>query len=167
MGCKVFAQAAAQAGVDGVLTLDLPPEEASQLTEALAAFNIDPIFLLAPTTTEARIKMICATARGFIYYVSLKGVTGAATLDIAAVERKLAEIRASTVLPIGVGFGIKNAAAAARVAKVADAVVVGAAVVERIASNASDLKAAQASVGALLRDMREAMDRPDTSEQVA
>jgi tryptophan synthase alpha chain len=167
MGCKAFAQAAAQAGVDGVLTLDLPPEEASQLTEALAAFNIDPIFLLAPTTTEARIKTICATARGFIYYVSLKGVTGAATLDIAAVERKLAEIRASTALPIGVGFGIKNAAAAARVAKVADAVVVGAAVVERIASNASDLKAAQASVGALLRDMREAMDRPDTSEQVA
>lgn len=168
MGYEAFAQAAAQAGVDGVLTLDLPPEEAADLTAALAAFNIDPIFLLAPTTTARRIKTICASARGFIYYVSLKGVTGAATLDIAAVERKLTDIRVCATLPIGVGFGIKDAAAAAQVAKIADAVVVGAAVVERIASNAGDLKAAQASVRALLREMRQAMDggtRAD--EQVA
>jgi tryptophan synthase alpha chain len=167
MGYRPFAEAAAKAGVDGVLTIDLPPEEGSELTTALAAVDIDPIFLLAPTTTPARIEAICAAAKGFIYYVSLKGVTGAATLDIVAVKRKLAEIRACAKTPIGVGFGIKDAAAAARMAKLADAVVVGSAVVERIAANAGDIKAAEANVIALLREMREAIDRQGASAQVA
>jgi tryptophan synthase alpha chain len=166
MGYRPFAQAAAKADIDGLLTLDLPPEEASELIEALSAADIDPIFLLAPTTTEQRIKTICAAARGFIYYVSLKGVTGSASLDIAAVERKLTEIRACAKVPIGVGFGIKDAASAARMAKVADAVVVGSAVVERIASNANDPKAAEVSVAALLRGMRKAMDTRDINVQV-
>jgi tryptophan synthase alpha chain len=158
MGYKAFAEAACAAGVDGVITVDLPPEEARGLVSELTEVDIDPIFLLAPTTTPARIETICALARGFIYYVSLKGVTGAATLDMASVEHKLADIRACASTPIGVGFGIKDAAAAACMARIADGVVVGSAVVERIASCAGDLKAAQAQVGALLTGMREAMD---------
>jgi tryptophan synthase alpha chain len=158
MGYEAFAEAAARAGVDGVITVDLPPEEAATLVAAFEEVGIDPIFLLAPTTSPARIQTICATAKGFIYYVSLKGVTGAATLDVDAVRRKLAEIRACATLPVGVGFGIKNAANAAKMAKIADAVVVGSAVVERIAANAADPRAAEAQVSALLRDMRVAMD---------
>jgi tryptophan synthase alpha chain len=158
MGYEAFAEAAAQAGVDGVITVDLPPEEASALIAAFDEAGIDPIFLLAPTTTPARIQTICATAKGFIYYVSLKGVTGAATLDVDAVRRKLAEIRACATLPVGVGFGIKDAATAARMAQIADAVVVGSAVVERIAANVADPQAAEAQVSALLREMRVAMD---------
>ncbi|MBA2490500.1 MAG: tryptophan synthase subunit alpha [Gammaproteobacteria bacterium] len=167
MGCHTFAQSAAQAGVDGVITVDLPPEEADELVQALAQVDIDPIFLLAPTTTPARIETICAAARGFIYYVSLKGVTGAATLDVAAVARKLDEIRARATTPIGVGFGIKDAASAGRMAQIADAVVVGSALVERIADNAADADAAQAEVAALLRGMRDAMDARASDVQVA
>ncbi|MGH8502653.1 MAG: tryptophan synthase subunit alpha [Gammaproteobacteria bacterium] len=167
MGCRVFAEAAARAGVDGVITVDLPPEEADELVAALTAVDVDPVFLLAPTTTPARIDTICAAARGFIYYVSLKGVTGATTLDVDAVERKLNEIRASAKVPIGVGFGIKDAAAAARMAKIADAVVVGSALVELIAANAGDDDAARTEVAALLRAMREAMDAQNSDVQVA
>ncbi len=167
LGYEPFADAAAKAGVDGVLTVDLPPEEASELAAALVAANIDPIFLLAPTTTSARTKTICAAAKGFIYYVSLKGVTGAATLDVVAAERKLTEIRACATIPIGVGFGIKDAAVAARMAKIADAVVVGSAVVECIATNAGDFKAAEAKVVTLLREMREAMDSRGANARVA
>lgn len=167
MGCRTFAEAAAKAGVDGVITVDLPPEEADDLVAALTEADIDPIFLLAPTSTPARIDTICAAARGFVYYVSLKGVTGAATLDVAAVERKLNEIRACAKVPIGVGFGIKDAATAARMARIADAVVVGSAIVERIAANAGDIDAVQAEVTRLLRAMREAMDARSNDEQVA
>lgn len=167
MGYEAFAKAAAQAGVDGVITVDLPPEEASDWITALAPVAIDPIFLTAPTTTIARIEAICKAARGFIYYVSLKGVTGAGTLDLEAVERKLAQIRACATIPIGVGFGIRDAAAAARMAKIADAVVVGSALVERIAAHGNDLDAAKASVCALLREMRQAMDAESADAQVA
>lgn len=167
MGYEAFAQAAAQAGVDGVITVDLPPEEASDWIAALAPVAIDPIFMAAPTTTPARIEVICEAARGFIYYVSLKGVTGARTLNIDSVERKLADIRACATIPIGVGFGIKDATAAARVARIADAVVVGSALVERIAARGNDLEAAEASVSALLREMRQAMDAPSAAAQVA
>lgn len=167
MGYEAFAKAAAQAGVDGVITVDLPPEEASDWITELAPVAIDPIFLTAPTTTIARIEAICKAARGFIYYVSLKGVTGAGTLDLEAVERKLAQIRACATIPIGVGFGIRDAAAAARMAKIADAVVVGSALVERIAAHGNDLDAAKASVCALLREMRQAMDAESADAQVA
>ena len=167
MGYEAFAKAAAQAGVDGVITVDLPPEEASDWITALAPVAIDPIFLAAPTTTIARIEAICKAARGFIYYVSLKGVTGAGTLDLEAVERKLAQIRACATIPIGVGFGIRDAAAAARMAKIADAVVIGSAVVERIAAHGNDLDAAKASVCALLREMRQAMDAESADARVA
>ncbi|HSP00334.1 MAG TPA: tryptophan synthase subunit alpha [Thioalkalivibrio sp.] len=159
MGYDAFAVAASEAGVDGLLTVDLPPEESHDLVQTLRAHDIDPIFLLAPTSHEARVKRICAAASGFVYYVSLKGVTGAATLDVDAVAEKLALIRANTDLPVGVGFGIRDAQTAARVAAVADAVVVGSALVSRIAEHQHDPELARREVSALLADMRAAMDR--------
>ncbi|MDE2089370.1 MAG: tryptophan synthase subunit alpha [Gammaproteobacteria bacterium] len=158
MGYAAFAQAAARAGVDGVLTVDLPPEEAGDLIKELRAHAIDPIFLLAPTSSEERIARICAAASGFVYYVSLKGVTGSAKLDVAAVADKLARIRARTDLPIGVGFGIQDAESAARVAAVADAVVVGSALVRRIGALAAQPDKIEAEIGTLLIAMRRAMD---------
>jgi tryptophan synthase alpha chain len=157
MGYGAFAEAAAQAGVDGVLTVDLPPEEGRDLVEALRSHGIDPIYLLAPTSHETRIARICAAASGFVYYVSLKGVTGAATLDVDAVAGKLAAIRAHTDLPVGVGFGIRDAESAARVAAVADAVVVGSALVTRIAEHENDPEAGRRAVSDLLAEMRAAM----------
>ncbi len=159
LGYEAFAKAAADAGVDGVLTVDLPPEEAHDLLAALRAQGIDPIFLLAPTSSAERIRKICAMASGFIYYVSLKGVTGSAALDTVAVAAKLAEIRCHTGLPVGVGFGIRDAESAARVAAVADAVVVGSALVKRIAEFADQPERIKAEVGAIIGEMRRAMDR--------
>jgi tryptophan synthase alpha chain len=158
MGYQAFAEAAQAHGVDGALTVDLPPEEAEALSRALRAVDIDPIFLLAPTSTPARIGKICAAASGFVYYVSLKGVTGSASLDTDAVAAKLTEIRAVTDLPVGVGFGIKDADSAARVAAIADAVVVGSALVRRIAENAGDPQRILSTVAALLTAMRTRMD---------
>jgi tryptophan synthase alpha chain len=159
MGYVDFAQAAKEADVDGILTVDMPPEEAADLVAALADAALDPIFLLSPTSSDERIDKICSAAGGFVYYVSLKGVTGAANLDVAAVEQKLEQIRKHTALPIGVGFGIRDADSAARVAKVADAVVVGSAVVNRVADNAEQPDKINDSIAALLREMRQAMDR--------
>jgi len=158
MGYQAFATAAAEAGVDGLLTVDMPPEEAGDLVDVLKAVEIDPIFLLAPTTIDQRIAKICAEASGFVYYVSLKGVTGAANLDVAAVEAKVAEIRSHTDVPIGVGFGIRDAETAQRVASVADAVVVGSAIVNRVADNAESPEMINEAVATLLREMRVAMD---------
>lgn len=159
MGYAAFAEAAAAAGVDGVLTVDLPPEEGHELIEQLRAHALDPIFLLAPNSTPARVKKICDAASGFVYYVSLKGVTGAATLDTEAVARKLAEIRGLTELPIGVGFGIRDGASAARVAEVADAVVVGSALVGRIGALAATPAKLPAALAAVIGEMRQEMDR--------
>jgi len=158
MGYDAFAGAAQDAGVDGVLTVDLPPEEGHELNAALTARNVDPIFLIAPTTTEQRIDYICRRARGFIYYVSLKGVTGAGGLDEAAVARNVARIRHYTELPICVGFGIKDAAAAARMAVFADGVVVGSALVARIEQCINEKESPEASIAALVAGMREALD---------
>jgi tryptophan synthase alpha chain len=125
MGYNRFAQRAAAAGVDGVLTVDCPPEESLDLTEALTGAGLDPIFLIAPTTPQARIEQIGQLARGYVYYVSLKGVTGAGNLDIAEVTGKIAALRQHIPVPIGVGFGIRDAATAAALAPAADAIVVG------------------------------------------
>jgi tryptophan synthase alpha chain len=133
MGYGAFAQAAATVGVDGVLTVDLPPEEGEGLLPALRGAGLAPIFLVAPTTTDQRMAWICDQAQGFVYYVSLKGVTGAASLDLAAVGDRMAVLRRLTRLPVGVGFGISGPAQAAAVAAVADAVVVGSALVQTIA----------------------------------
>lgn len=137
MGYARFAAAAAAAGVDGVLTVDLPPEEADSLLPELKHHDLDSIFLLAPTTTPERIASVCRQSSGFVYYVSLKGVTGAANLDTAEVESRLALIRRHTSLPVGVGFGIRDAVSAAAVGKTADAVVVGSVLVNQIGALAA------------------------------
>jgi len=157
MGYKTFADAANEAGVDGVLTVDLPPEEMADFGDLLRSHEIAPIFLLAPTTTPERIKRISAQASsGYLYYVSLKGVTGSATLDVTAVADKVAEIRQHTELPIGVGFGIKDADTAARVAKISDAVIVGSAIVRLVETEPED-KLLE-TIPAFLRELRQAMD---------
>ncbi len=158
MGYQAFAAAAADAGVDGVLTVDLPPDEGHDLLVALRAVDLDPIYLIAPTSGPDRIAKICSAASGFVYYVSLKGVTGAAHLDVAPVAAKLAEIRKRTTLPVGVGFGIKDAETAARVARIADAVIVGSALVSRIEDLADRPDEIGPALGALLGGMRRAMD---------
>ncbi len=158
MGYEAFARAAQEAGVDGALTVDMPPEEAAGYVAALQAAEIDPVFLLAPTSTEERLRVISAMARGFVYYVSLKGVTGAATLDVAAVAARLQQIRAITDMPIGVGFGIKDAVTAARIARIADAVVVGSALVRIIEAADDDEVRIRREVAALLAEMRHAID---------
>lgn len=159
MGHAAFADAAAAAGVDGVLTVDLPPEEADELSVELARVGIDPIYLLAPTTTLERAARITAAASGYVYYVSLKGVTGAATLDVDAVERRIAELRTVTQLPIGVGFGIKDAVSAAAVAKHADGVVVGSVLVQCLGDHEASPDRIPEALAAILAPMRAAIDR--------
>ncbi len=158
MGYTEFASRAAEAGVDGVITVDMPPEEGEDYIAALRANAIDPVFLLAPTTTEARIDKIAAAASGFVYYVSLKGVTGAATLDVGEVADKVATIRRHISLPVGVGFGISDADTAAAVSACADAVVVGSAIVKRMAAHSGDRDRIIEQVSSLLAAMRSAMD---------
>jgi tryptophan synthase alpha chain len=159
MGHADFVAAARDAGVDGVLTVDLPPEEAAEAAELFEAAGIAPIFLLAPTSSEERIRQTARLARGYLYYVSLKGVTGSAALDVAEVTDKLAVIRACTDLPLGVGFGIKDPPTAAAIAEVADAVVVGSALVAKMGELADDPDRMRREVAALVAAMRQAMDR--------
>ncbi len=158
MGYAAFAKAAGEAGVDGVLSVDLPPEEAHDLLVALRGHGLDPIFLLAPTTDDERIKKICAAASGYVYYVALKGVTGAGGLDVQSVADKLTRIRRYTELPVGVGFGIKDADSARAVAAVADAVVVGSALVKKIEQDAGQSDKIIADIADVLARMRAAMD---------
>ena len=132
MGQAAFAQRAREAGVDGVLTVDYPPEECQEFVELLKAQQLDPIFLLSPTTEPGRVDMIVRQAAGFVYYVSLKGVTGSQNLDIAEVSAKVQSIRGQTDLPIGVGFGVRDAVTAKAVADVAEAVVIGSRMIQEI-----------------------------------
>lgn len=132
MGYEAFAQAAKAAGVDGVLTVDIPPEESLGVSDVFKAHGLDPIFLLSPTTPESRVEQVAAAAGGFIYYVSLKGVTGSANLDTEEVAQKLAMVRRHCDLPVGVGFGIRDAVTAEAVARIADAVVVGSRIINEI-----------------------------------
>jgi tryptophan synthase alpha chain len=132
MGWDAFCSAAVTAGVDGVLTVDYPPEESGEFAAKCAAAGLDNIYLLAPTTPEARVEAVAKHARGFIYYVSLKGVTGAASIDMSEVAARLPAIHAATGLPVGVGFGIRDAETARQVAAVADAVVIGSRIVQEI-----------------------------------
>ena len=159
MGYARFAQEAAAAGADGVLTVDLPPEEADGFQPAMKGQGLDTIFLLAPTSPAERIKLIAKAASGFIYYVSLRGVTGAANLDVREVAAKLKEIRAHTKLPLGVGFGIGSPEAAAQVAEFADAVIVGSAVVKRMEEMAANPDKILTEVPAFIARLREAMDQ--------
>lgn len=162
MGYVEFATSASAAGVDGLLTVDVPPVEAGELDAALAASGIDPIFLIAPTSTDDRIEKICRAASGFVYYVSVKGVTGSSSLDTGEVMRKLETIRTHTTLPVGVGFGIKNAESARAVAEYADAVVVGSAIVSRMEANADHPELINDEVCGLLKEIRQAIDNVET-----
>ena len=157
-GYSQFAQDAAEAGVDGVLVVDLPPEEASDLQGELSPRGLDLIFLVAPTSSAERISRIAARASGYLYYVSLKGVTGSAALDTVAVSERVKAVKALTPLPVGVGFGIRDAEAAAEVAAVSDAVVVGSVLVEQMEAFGNEPDKVSRAVAGILAGMREAMD---------
>ena len=158
MGYEEFAKAAQEAGVDGLLTVDLPPEEGEEIIEILKAHEIDPIFLLSPTTTPERIKKISDAGSGYLYYVSLKGVTGSSALNVEEVEQRVKEIKAISDLPVSVGFGIKDADSASAVSKVSDGAIVGSAIVKIIENNIDDADTILNEIGALLSSMRVAMD---------
>lgn len=156
MGVDEFAATAFDAGVDGVLVVDYPPEESAEFARAMKANALDPIFLLAPTSTAARIEQVAALASGYVYYVSIKGVTGSAQLDVAAVAARIPEIHAATGVPVGVGFGIRDAATAGAVARVADAVVVGSRIIEEIEQSTAENVCQR--VHALVAGLRRAVD---------
>ncbi|MBX3643165.1 MAG: tryptophan synthase subunit alpha [Rubrivivax sp.] len=137
-GAGAFIAAAAEAGVDGVLVVDYPPEECEAFAAGLRAKGLDLIFLLAPTSTEARMREVGRLASGYVYYVSLKGVTGAGHLDTAGVAAMVPRIRAHVSVPVGVGFGIRDAATAQAVARVADAVVIGTRLVQVLEAEPRD-----------------------------
>jgi len=156
MGYEAFTAAAADAGVDGVLVVDYPPEESEKLTHALQSRGMDSIFLLSPTSEESRIADVGRLASGYVYYVSLKGVTGAATLDLGEVSSRLPMIRSHVKLPIGVGFGIRDGETARAIAGIADAVVIGSRLIQEIEASTPDTVVA--NLGALVRSIRTAMD---------
>lgn len=158
MGYETFAQSAAQAGVDGVLLVDLIAEEAAETAATLRRHGLDPVFLVAPTTTEARLQRIAGLAAGYLYYVSLKGVTGSDRIDVDSLAQRVQALRRASCLPVAVGFGIRDAATAARVAAVADGVIVGSALVSRVAELQEDHERLLREVPAVLADMRRAMD---------
>ncbi|MBE0405158.1 tryptophan synthase subunit alpha [Halomonas citrativorans] len=158
IGYEAFAEQAEKVGVDGVLVVDMPPEEADELGPLLKAHNLAAIFLVAPTTSPARAATICAQGEGYLYYVSLKGVTGAATLNAGDVAERLAPLREMTDLPLCVGFGIRDGVTAAEVANVADGVIVGSALVNRIAENVETPEIIAGQLRSVLAEMRTAMD---------
>ncbi|MDP3334806.1 MAG: tryptophan synthase subunit alpha, partial [Methylococcaceae bacterium] len=158
MGYEAFANAAQAADIDGVLTVDLPPEEAAECTALLKARGIDPIFLLAPNSTDERIEKMNTLGSGYLYYVSLKGVTGAGHLNTADVEQKLHQIKARTNLPVGIGFGVKDADMAKAVAALGDGVVVGSALISKVEANLDNPERAKQEMCELLSAMRLAMD---------
>ncbi len=157
-GYENFAKQAAQAGVDGVLIVDLPPEEAESLTPFLKENELDSIFLIAPTTSEARIQHICQHSTGYVYYVSVKGVTGSAALSATDVAQKVAMIQKHNKIPVGVGFGIRDAQSAADISKCANGVIVGSVIVNLIAEHQNEPEKLKQEVKNLLSSMRQAMD---------
>ena len=155
-GAKAFIRDACAAGVDGILIVDYPPEECESFAADLKAAGLDLIFLLAPTSTEQRMQQVARVAGGYVYYVSLKGVTGAGHLDTAAVEEMLPRIRRHVHIPVGVGFGIRDAATARAVGKVADAVVIGTRIIQLIGEQPRE--AVVPAVAGFLREIRQALD---------
>ena len=157
MGVENFIGAAKIAGVDGVIVVDYPPEECEQFAALAKKNDIDPVFLLAPTSTKKRIDEVARSGSGYLYYVSLRGVTGAANIDSSEIKDKIPAIRKATRMPIGVGFGIRDAESAKRVAQTADAVVIGSRIIQEIEAGSAD--SAVTRVKAFLRPIREALDR--------
>jgi len=162
-GKSSFARDAAAAGVDGVLIVDYPPEECEAFAAELKASGLDLIFLLAPTSTEQRIQQVARVASGYVYYVSLKGVTGAGNLDTGAVEAALPRIRKHVKIPVGVGFGIRDAVTAKTIGRVADAVVIGTKVIQIVEDQPREQVAA--ALAAFLRDIRSALDSRETPQE--
>lgn len=156
MGAEAFIAAARDAGVDGTIVVDYPPEECTQYAEAMRANGMDTVFLLAPTSTDERMAQVGQWGSGFCYYVSLKGVTGAANIDIEDVSRRIAAVRRHVSLPIGVGFGIRDGATARAVASVADAVVIGSRIIQEMENHPKE--EAVAAVGRFLSGIRQALD---------
>jgi tryptophan synthase alpha chain len=161
MGTEAFVARAQAAGVDGVLVVDYPPEECGPFAELVKRSGMDLIFLLAPTSTEARVESIVRLASGYIYYVSLKGVTGAGHLDVADVAAKLGAIRRKTKLPLGVGFGIRDGETARAIGASADAVIIGSALIQEMEKAGAG--SALDRAGAFLAGIRQALDRPAES----
>jgi len=157
MGIEKFAAAAKAAGIDGVIVVDYPPEECVDFSALMKKNDIDPVFLLAPTSTKKRIDEVARSGSGYLYYVSLRGVTGAANIDVSEIGKKIPSIRAATKMPIGVGFGIRDAESARRVAASADAVVIGSRLIQEIEAGSPDQ--AVARVKAFLTPIRRALDR--------
>ena len=157
-GSQAFAQAAARAGVDGVLVVDYPPEECEAFSQMLREQGVDPIFLLAPTSSERRIAQVARLGSGYLYYVSLKGVTGAGNLDTSQVKGRVAQIRGYTDMPVGVGFGISDAQTAVAVGEHADAVVIGSALIRLMEESALSNADPAASAYRFIREIREALD---------
>ena len=155
-GQDAFVRDAAAAGVDGVLIVDYPPEECEEFAARLRSQGMDLIFLLAPTSTDQRMKQVAKVASGYVYYVSLKGVTGAGHLDTDAVEKMLPRIRAHVKVPVGVGFGIRDAATAQAVGKSADAVIIGTRIIQLLEGQTREQGIA--AVAAFLRGIRAALD---------
>jgi tryptophan synthase alpha chain len=155
-GPEAFVTDAAQAGVDGILIVDYPPEECEGFAAKLKARGLDLIFLLAPTSTDERMGQVARVASGYVYYVSLKGVTGAGNLDTGAVEQMLPRIRKHVHIPVGVGFGIRDAATARTIGKVADAVVIGTRIIELLQD--APRERAVAAAADFLRGIRQALD---------
>jgi tryptophan synthase alpha chain len=158
MGKGAFTAAAKDAGVDGVIVVDYPPEECVEFAQAMRKAGMDPIFLLAPTTTDARIAQVAKLATGYLYYVSLKGITGAGNLDVASVAAKIPRIKAHANVPVGVGFGIRDAQSAKAIAQVADAVVIGTKFIQIIEESGPE-KAVDA-VAEFAGTIRAALDAP-------
>ena len=158
MGYAEFVNKATSAGVDGVLLVDIPPEEADELLGNTRAAGLDMVFLVSPTTTDARMQTIAAESGGFVYYVSLKGVTGAGHLNTTEVQERVKRIKQYTNLPVGVGFGIKDGDSAQKISAVADAVVVGSALVKLVEENMTSLDKTQQALSDLIGEMRRAMD---------
>jgi tryptophan synthase alpha chain len=156
MGAENFIGAARTAGVDGVIVVDYPPEECVEFSALAKKNDIDPIFLLSPTSTDERIEQVARVGSGYLYYVSLRGITGAANIDLGDVAARIPKIRAATRLPIGVGFGIRDADSARRVAETADAVVIGSRIIQEIEAGSPDQ--AVARVKAFLKPIRQALD---------
>jgi tryptophan synthase alpha chain len=156
MGVERFITAAHKADIDGVIVVDYPPEECEQFAAAAKKNDIDPIFLLAPTSTDKRIEQVARVGSGYLYYVSLRGITGAGHIDLGDVAARIPKIRAATRLPIGVGFGIRDAESARKVAQTADAVVIGSRIIQEIEAGAPEQ--AVARVKAFLKPIREALD---------
>jgi tryptophan synthase alpha chain len=156
MGVDKFIATAKAADIDGVIVVDYPPEECEQFAALARKHGIDPIFLLAPTSTDKRIEQVARVGSGYLYYVSLRGITGASHIDLGDVATRIPKIRAATRLPIGVGFGIRDAESARRVAQSADAVVIGSRIIQEIEAGAAE--GAVARVKAFLRPIRQALD---------